>query len=133
VTLPGTNSVLTAVEAPGSLDRTGRPTAAGAPVWTGAAPGFLVRREQLLEQGKAQDEQRELRTRDHTLTLFRIDGAPMTEIAGPDSTAQTIVLEDMRTGTAIRRRWTIVGTELVANGLDADHVVLHLDNPTPTS
>lgn len=135
MTLPGSNAVLIAVEGPGALSRSGDPTGAGAAIWTGRATGFLDRREQVLEGdgAKALNEDRELRKREQTLTLYALDGAPLDIVGGPDATAETIVLEDLLTGTAVTRRWTISGHELNANGMDADYVSLIIDNPTPVS
>lgn len=132
MTLPGTNALLLAVEPAGPLDRHGRPTAAGAPTWTGSAPGFLERNERLLEGSGAvsQSDPREISQRAHRLILFRIDGAPLSEISGPDTTAETIVLEDRRDADApVTHRWAIVGTEYNARGLPGDNIILTLDNP----
>lgn len=130
--LPGTNASLLAVEQPGTLGRDGRPEAAGAAIWTGAAAGYLERNEQLLEAAGtvSQTDQRELSTRAHRLILFAVEGAPMTEIGGPDSTAQTIVVQDRRDpASPVKHRWTIVGTEYNARGMVGDNIILTLDNP----
>jgi hypothetical protein len=132
VSLPGTNSTLLAVEAHGALDRRGSPTGPGAALWTGSADGYLERNERLLEGAGmvSQNDRREISQRAHRLILFRISGAPLNEIGGPDSTAETILLQDRRDPTSpATHRWTIVGTEYNARGMDADNIILTLDNP----
>jgi hypothetical protein len=133
VSLPGTNAVLLAVEAPGPLGRNSRPSGPGDPVWTGRAAGYLERHEKILEGSGtvSQGDPREVSERAQRLILFRVDGAPMTEIGGSDEIAQTALVEDRRDpANVVTHRWTISGTEYNARGLVADNIILTIDNPT---
>lgn len=130
--LPGTNSFLLAVESTGPLDRRGSPSEPGAAVWTGRAAGYLERNERMLEGAGtvSQTDPREISQRAHRLILFRVEGAPMTEIGGPDSTAETLLVEDRRDPTApTTHRWAIIGTEYNARGKRGDNIIVTLDNP----
>lgn len=130
--LPGTNADLLAVEATGTLDRRGSATAPGAAIWTGSAPCYLERNERLLEGAGTvgQNDPREVSQRAHRLIVFRIEGAPLSQLGSPDSPAQTVLVEDRRDPTApVKHRWTIIGTEYNARGLPGDNVILTLDNP----
>lgn len=100
------NATLTAINAPGALERNGDPTV-GAALWTGTAEAFLERHDREVLSGGAQVQDR--RT---TLRVFDEAGADVADmLAGPDWTASSVVVVDNRGASPVTRRWTIIGME----------------------
>lgn len=100
------NATLTAIEAPGTIGLNGDPSV-GAPMWTGAAPGFLLRAEKDILSGGV-----EVSEPVTTLRVFDEAGAAVAALrAGSDWTAATVVIADHRLGTVSTRRWTVIAME----------------------
>ncbi len=100
------NAHLTQIATPGALDRNGDP---GNPVaaWTGSVPAFLERRDrEVLSDGTQVQDRRTM------LRIFDEAGATVAALlSGPDWTASSVVIEDLRGVTPVTRRWTVVGLE----------------------
>lgn len=123
----GTNALLVEIAQPGPLDRNGDP---GAPVavWSGSAAGYLKRVRRSTVSGGQQ-----VTVHLDVFTLLGSQGAPVLEQAGPDWEASTVVIEDQRGSTPVRRRFTVTEMENRAAGTIADSVRLELDNETVVS
>lgn len=120
-----TNAVLTEIAAPGPADRNGDP-GAPVPVWTGRAEGYLKReRRTVLSAGAMADVRRDI------FWLLNNAGAPALAAAGPDWEASTVVIEDMRSGTPVPRRFTVSGFENRVTGTPVDNMRLELDAEAP--
>lgn len=114
------NAVLTQIAAPGPLDTNGDP-GTPVPVWTGRAPGYLKRvRRSVLANGV------QVRINVDIFTILSSVGAPPLEVAGADWEAHTVVIDDMRTGTVVTRRFTVNGMENRVGGTIVDSLRLEL-------
>ncbi len=126
-----TNATLTAVETPGPLADNGDP---GTPVvvWTGAAQGFLARKDRDVVSDGVQ-----VKIREDTFLLFDREGVEVglaigSVAAGPDWSATTVVISDERLTPAILRRFTISGMEHDVDGT-LDCVTLWFSGDTAVS
>jgi hypothetical protein len=116
-----TNAMLVEIARPGPLTGNGDP---GEPVqvWSGRVAGYLKRtRRQVISGGISVNIHRDV------FTLLRTQGAPVVEEAGGDWSAYTVILEDNRTPTTQRRRFTVRGMENRAAGTPVDSIRLELD------
>lgn len=114
------NAVLIEIATPGPLADNGDP---GTPVtvWTGRAAGYLKRARRNILAASAQ-----VIVATDTFTILDSELAPAIEDAGPDWSASSVVIEDMRTGTVVRRRFTVNAMEHRAAGTIVDSVRLEL-------
>lgn len=120
------NAVLVEISTPGPLDAFGDP---GTPVvaWTGRAGGYLKRvRRNVLSGGAT------VRLTTDTFTILDSAAAPVIEEAGPDWTASTVVIDDMRTSTPVRRRFTVNALEHRAAGTIVDSLRIELEGEVAT-
>lgn len=119
----GDNAVLTQINGPGTIDRAGDVETAGTAIWTGRAGACLQRRDRrvVTPEGMTLVEA-------DVLIVPRSSGAPVSELAGDQARATTVVVEDRRTGTAVTRRFRVVGVENRAAGTMVDSVRLELDD-----
>jgi hypothetical protein len=116
-----TNATLIEIARPGALAANGDP---GDPVvvWSGAAAGYLKRiRSASVSGGETTYVRRD------TFTLLASAGAPVLEQAGANWEAYTVVIDDQRGLSAVRRRFTVRGMENRAAGTPVDSIRLELD------
>lgn len=119
-----TNSTLVEIAKPGTLAPNGDPSEP-VTVWTGAAKGYLKRsRRQTVSKGESVVVRRD------TFTIMSTAGAPAIEQAGGDWEAYTVVIDDERTSSTQRRRFTVRGMENRAAGTIADSIRLELYGET---
>lgn len=119
-----TNAVLLTITGPGAPDEYGD-TTTGSVVWQGRAPGYLKRQDRTIVSGGTQVDLK----RD-TFTILVSAGAPVLEVAGPDWEATTVVIDDLRGVSPVRRRFMVVAMEHRAAGTPVDSVRLELDTET---
>jgi hypothetical protein len=118
------NATLVEIAEPGPLAANGDP---GDPVavWAGRASGYLKRvRKQVLSGGA------QVRLATDTFTILDTELAPVIEEAGADWEASSVVIEDMRTGTVVARRFMVNAMEHRAAGTIVDSVRLELEGET---
>lgn len=115
------NATLVKIETPGAPDAYGEP---GAPTatWTGRADGFLERQDHQEVSGGEQ-----VRIDVTTFLLFDAAGAPVTEVAGPNWSGSTVVIEDGRQAVVVTRRFSVIGMEHQQDNT-LDSILLTLDN-----
>lgn len=114
------NATLVEIAGPGALDRNGDP---GTPVtvWTGEAPGVLLRARRESTTGDREQQGR-------TTSFHVFDAvAPADELAGAVFSASTVVIRDETGPTAVETRWTVKGRVKDTEGT-LDSVTLELDN-----
>ena len=117
------NANLLEIASPGPLEPNGDP---GTPVvvWEGEAPCSLERAQHESNVGEREDQ-----GKDTTLKVFDAAGAPSIELAGAVANASTVVVEDLTGGEPVTSRWTVKGTERMADGT-LDNILLTLDGET---
>ncbi|HZP14702.1 MAG TPA: hypothetical protein VFA96_02680 [Nocardioides sp.] len=122
------NATLQEIRGPSPIDGYGNPTGQGPVLWAGSANGYLKRaRRQRKQSGEAD------RGLTDTFTILRTALAGALEVAGPAWEATTVVIADQRTGTTIRRRFSVRGMENRAAGTIADSVRLELTGEGPAT
>lgn len=120
-----TNAALVEIRGAGEIDRSGDTTPDGPVLWAGTAAGYLKRKRRTVISGGQQ-----VRDDIDVFTILDTAGAPVLEAAGPDWEAATIVVDDQRTGTTIRKRFTVDAMEHRAAGTIADSVRCELSGET---
>lgn len=122
-----TNAVLVSITGPGSPDAYGD-TITGTVVWSGRAAGYLKRvHKTIVSGGQEVDVRRDI------FTILNTAGAAVLEVSGADWEATTVVIDDLRGPSPVRRRFTVVAMENRAAGTPLDSVRLELDTETVTA
>lgn len=129
----GENCALLDVSAPPSVDGYGDATAPGAVLWTGRVAGHL-RRRRVLQRQTIRATSGALS--DPGATLVEIDqlivrpsaGGPAGVLVQPGDSerAQTVLVEDRRTGTPAQRRFRVTALQLRAGSGIADSILVSL-------
>jgi hypothetical protein len=117
------NANLLEIAKPGSLAPNGDP---GTPVavWKGEVQCSLERAQHERNVGEREEQDKQT-----TLKVFDAAGAPSTELAGAVTNASTVVVEDLTGSEPVTSRWTVKGTERMADGT-LDNILLTLDGET---
>lgn len=127
------NAVLTKITgAPTAVDSYGDPTADGATVWQGRAPGYLKRTKRADQSSTQQIPittagAQEGAGRTDTFVMLARD-APVIEVAGTDWEASEVTIEDRRTGTPVTKTYRVIGTDHRAAGTIVDSLRLELED-----
>ena len=126
---PWRNALLTEIRAAPSVDVNGDQDELGDLLWAGAANGYLKRERRTVlvdritgDIGRASTEvQRDI------LWITDLEGVPVIESPGARWKGSQITVDDLRTSTPVRRRFTVKHMEHRAAGLDVDNLRLELD------
>lgn len=119
---PHENAVLVEIAAPGEITRTGETADSGTSLWIGHAAGYLKRSSRILVSNGQQ-----VTVNADTFWIRDLQGVPVVETPGARWSSTTVVVDDMRTGTAVRRRFLVRGMEHRGTGLQhVDSVRLDL-------
>jgi len=119
---PHENAVLVEIAAPGEITRTGETADSGDSLWIGHAAGYLKRSSRILVSNGQQ-----ITVNADTFWIRDLQGVPVVETPGARWSSTTVVVDDMRTGTAVRRRFLVRGMEHRGTGLQhVDSVRLDL-------
>jgi hypothetical protein len=111
------NATLVAITGPGAPDRYGD-TPAGPDLWTGEAMGFLEHPDSSVvgQNQSVGSEEANVRRQATTFEVYDLEGAAVVERSGADWAATTVLLDDRRLPTAVRRRFTVTAVEHNADG-----------------
>lgn len=116
------NAVLVEVASPGPLASNGD-AGVPVPVWTGRAGGYLKR-----GRNESRSNNADVLTDTITFTLLRTVADVASLIStGSDAQASSVVIDDMRTGVAVRARYRVNAFENRAAGTIVDSLKLTLE------
>lgn len=122
----GENCTVVDVRRPGALDRYGDVSdpSDASPIWEGRVPAH-IRREEI----HGTESNRSTRLERDVLYIRGAYGVPVSEITpGDQKSGSTVLVDDLRGSTTVRRRFRVVKVSNRAAGTIADSVRLELDD-----
>ena len=122
---PFENAVLAGIAKPGQVDEYGDPAGNGDLLWAGAAPGYLRRSRGTVVSGGQQ-----VQVISDRFVIRDLAGVPVVETPGARWAGSTVTIDDMRTGVAVRRQFTVQAMVHSATGSSVDSLRLDLTDET---
>lgn len=119
------NAVLVEIRKAGEPDRTGKITIPGNPMWVGAASGYLRRDAKTVVSGG-----QSVHVKTDEFFIRDLAGVPVIETPGARWEASTVLIDDLRTGSVVRRRFTVRSMRHAAAGTAVDSLKLELTGET---
>lgn len=122
---PFQNAVLVGIAQPSPVDAYGDPAGTGDLLWAGTAAGYLKQSSGTVVSGGQQ-----VTVAKNVLWIRDLAGVPVIETPGARWAGSTITVDDMRTGTPVRRRFTVRHMTHAAAGTSVDNLRLELSDET---
>lgn len=122
---PWRNARLIEIRQPPAVDVNGDQATLGDLLWAGVAAGYLKReRRTVTVDGASTNLSRDV------FWITDLEGVPVVETPGARWAGSQILVDDLRTATPVRRRFTVKHMEHRAAGLAVDNLRLELDAET---
>ena len=122
---PFQNAVLVGIAQPSPVDAYGDPAGTGDLLWAGTAAGYLRRSRGTVVSGGQQ-----VQVISDRFVIRDLAGVPVVETPGARWAGSTVTIDDMRTGVAVRRQFTVQSMVHAATGSSVDSLRLDLTDET---